>query len=742
MFALTALATFLASALLFSVQPLLGRSLLPLLGGVPAVWNTCMVFFQASVLLGCLWTHGVSQRSGRSPGLAPHAVLLVAAAASLPPTLSAGRAPSSGESPVAFVLIALAVRIGLPALALAASAPLFARWCSCRRRSGARDPYGLYAAGNAGALVALLAYPTLVEPTWGLAQQYRLWSWGFLAFVLLALAAGLGLRRGLPRQPTDAADALPDGDGFRSERSRQPSAGALRWMLLAAVPATCLLGVTQHLATDITSFPLLWVGPLALYLGSFVLAFGRWGPRATRLADAALPVALLAAVALLGVSQRGTVLLQVGVHGLAFALAAMACHGRLAACRPPPSRLTAYFLWVSLGGLLGGAFVALLAPVVFHGISEYPLALLALAVLRIDRTPDDARATARGSLGGDALQALAVAAAGWAGLVLSRGLQLPGLLLGMEPAAWVLLLPPLLVALLAMRRPRALAFSTAVLLALPWALGPAEQVLHRDRTFFGRHQVLRQPYGQGAFHQLVDGTTVHGVQYDSPPWADLPLSYYGSASPIADVFAALAAGGEPRRVAVVGLGVGSLALQGRPGWQMTFYEVDPAIAAIARDPALFTCLARSPAEVEVLLGDGRLGLEASPPARFDLIVLDAFSSESVPMHLLTVEAIRADLERLAPGGLLAFHVTNVSLSLAPVLAAAAERLGAVALARERSTLDDVELLMQQSASAWVVLARSRDDIDPQAFAGWSWLAPLPGRRAWTDDHASLLSALR
>jgi hypothetical protein len=727
MLILSALAVFLGSALLFAVQPMVGKRLLPLLGGTPGVWNACMVFFQAVLLVGYLWAHKATRRGGAAAGLPLHAVLLVAACVTLPLGLAEGSLPGADDAPVLWLLQILALMVGLPAVALAATAPMVQLWFSSSRHARAADPYFLYAASNVGSAASLLAFPLLLEPGLSMAAMERAWSWGFGAFATIVLALGVAVRRNPGPSVTSPEPAAPS-----QPRDR------LAWLGLSALPAALVLASTQHLTTDIASIPLLWIAPLALYLATYVVAFSRFGPRAMALADKAMPVVLLLAVSLMVLELRGSIALQAGAHLAALTAVGLLCHGKLAARRPPASGLTAYYFWLALGGVLGGSCVSLLAPVVFDRMLEYPLLLVAACFVREGAwSLEGGRRLLRDLVG-------PAAALGAAGLSTGWILDLPweAEALSLYATNWLAVALIMLAVLGLARRGRAFALALATLCFASPEVEDFGELLHRERTFFGMHEVWNQQSDAGSFHLFVNGTTTHGVQRWGEADEREPVSYYGHIGPMGEMMAAARAWGRPLDVAVLGLGAGAMALHGLPGWRMVFFEVDPAVAAIAQDPELFTCLAVSEAEIEVVVGDGRHELMARDDT-YDVIVLDAFSSDSVPLHVLTVEAMAGYMEHLRPGGFLIFNVSNDFLDMAQILAADAAELGLVTLGRSHFGLTEEQIERHHYASIWVVVTRSRDDIAPDHFGpGWGWITPEDHVKPWTDDFSSLISAMR
>jgi SAM-dependent methyltransferase len=694
-----ATAIFAGATLVFLVQPMVARMVLPLFGGSQAVWTTSMLFFQAVLLAGYGYAHASTRLLGPSRHPIVHAVVLVLAVAALP--IGRGLAPPPADaSPSLWLLGVLALTVGAPFFVVTTASPLLQHWLATSGHASGRDPYFLYAAGNAGSLIALLAYPFAVEPLLTLDQQARLWSIGYVLFALLCLSCLIVARRGRPLAQSAVLRARVPSLAWRTRA---------RWVAMALVPSSLMLGVTTHVSTNVASFPLLWVLPLAVYLLTFVVAFAR-RPLVTPWAAARilpLPTALVFAEMLGAVALPlpVTLLAQLLVLFFAGALA----HGRLAEERPAPERLTEFYFLLSLGGVLGGALNALVAPLVFDSVLEYPLALvLALAL----------RPGGRGRIV-DLVPVLA-----FSGCV-------AGLAVVQSDSAPHAVLAGAVVACLALgaRRPLWLTLSFACL-TLVVAAGSAG--LHTERTFFGVLHVVEQD-GE---RRLVHGTTLHGVERLAGPLAGEPLTYYGRSGPLGDVFSAY-----PRfdRVDAIGLGVGTVAAYGRPGQRLTFYELDPAIARVAGDPRFFTYLRDSRADVEIVLGDGRRTIGHVPDGTSDLVIVDAFSSDSVPVHLLTREALELYVRKLRPGGLIAFHVSNRHLELAPVVARAARALGLAAVDR----FDRAEGARgTRTPSQWLVIARSPERLEPLLErSGWR-IPKVSAGRVWTDDYSNVLSVVK
>jgi tetratricopeptide (TPR) repeat protein len=729
---------FVSAALLFVVQPMFAKMVLPLLGGAPAVWNTCLVFYQAFLLAGYLYAHLSLKWLGPRRQAAMHLVLLCLPWTVLPIGVSAGWLPPPGVFPVFWLWMLLSVSVGLPFLVVSASAPTLQAWFGQTEDPSAHDPYFLYAASNLGSLLALLGYPLLLESHLTLNEQAWAWAGGY--GLLMALIAGCALQ--LWRSPAAGATVIratvEDGGNELSARGLT-ARRRLRWLALSFVPSSLLLGVTTYISTDIAAIPLLWVIPLALYLFSFVLVFARRPIVSRSLMLRVEPYLTVAAVATLawhaGLSAQLAAIgsLQLG----AFFAIAMVCHGQLADDRPEGGQLTEFYLWMSFGGVLGGLFNALAAPLLFSDALEYPLMLVVACLLRPawPSTPRPGTAWPRAL----ALPAAVLLACGglagilrWQAVPMESGwADVPAVKLAIVLAAAA--------AAFCLRR-RALSFSVGVASLLAIGLGypsGVEHLLHKERSFFGVLRVADDPVWNA--HKLLHGSTCHGCQGLDPAARREPWTYYSRTGPLGQIFQALQTGRPLAEIGVLGLGAGSIAAYGQPGERITFYEIDPAVERIARDPRYFTYLADSRARIEVILGDARLSLAHGPSRQFDLLVLDVFSSDSVPIHLVTREAIRLYLQRLAERhGLLAIHVSSRYLDLAPILGRLAQDAGATALIRS----DTESAGLKKLGSLWIVMAQRPEDLAP--LAGNPAWQPLrsDGGRVWTDDFSDVLSAFR
>jgi SAM-dependent methyltransferase len=711
-------AVFLGAFLLFLVQPMFSRMALPLLGGTPAVWNTCMLFFQAALLGGYLYADvGARRLSVRAQAIV-HIALLALAAVVLPVAVR-GAPPVGGEPPIPWLLLRMAVTVGPPFFVLSATGPMLQRWFAHSGHGEAHNPYFLYAASNLGSMLALLGYPLVFERHLRLAEQSALWSAGYAALAVAVAACALGVRRGAAEASGEVAG---DADAAAEPISGRERAG---WVLLAFVPSGLMLSVTTFITTDVAPVPFFWVLPLSIYLLTFTLAFARRPPLKHEWMLQWQPTLLLAVVLLLLFAFLREPSYSVPLHLVGFFATAMVCHGELARRRPHARHLTEFYLWISVGGVLGGIFNVLVAPFVFPRMEEYALLLVVACLVRPAAQGTDRRTVRRTAL--------------MATPVLSIGLMLmehPELLhLSERMGRW---LPATLISIACLavaRFPFALAIGVGAALLVRSAGDYQEtDYILVKRSFFGRYTVVSSE--KGAYHALYHGSTLHGAQSRDPAQRRVPLTYYVHEGPLGQLFAGLPKSTRPRRVAVVGLGTGTAAAYARRGESWTFYEIDPGIERIARDPRYFTYLADSPALPRVVLGDARLSIANAPPAEYDLIVLDAFSSDAVPVHLLTSEALALYLRKLAPGGTVVYHLSNRYLDLEPVIGALAARHG---LAARVGSLEDAPL-RYEAESTWAAVARSPADLGSVATdPRWHTARRRDDVPAWTDDFSNLLS---
>jgi len=718
---------FLSAFLLFSVQPMFAKMVLPKLGGSASVWSVAMVFFQAMLLAGYGLAHLLTTRLGMAKAIGVHLMVCLAAALMLP----IGVPASWGAPPEHFTALWLiglfTVTVGLPFFAVSVNGPLLQSWFARTGHTHASDPYFLYGASNLGSFLALLAYPAVIEPWIGAQAQARLWAGGFL--VLVALIAGLG---------AVTLRVAPAGAGLLARVAAKPIAlpRRARWVFLAFVPSALLVAVTAHISTDIAAVPFLWVLPLSLFLATFVVVFQRRPLLAHGRMLALQPflmAAVVASTALPILPMPARVVLELA----AFFVATMVAHGELAADRPEAENLTAFYLWMSFGGVLGGMFSGLLAPALFSSIAEYPILLVAALACRPGlRRPRLAalRSAAPWVVGAAAVFALPVA------------LHLP--LGGLTDASMFALVAAAALVVIMARGddPRLLGTFAATIFAAT-AFAPGLTEVASVRSFYGVHRVADSADGQ--FRFLFHGTTIHGAErirdtagrpIEGRP---RPSTYYWFGSPLGQAVEAAreAAGGRLAHVAAIGLGTGSLACHARAGEDWTFFEIDPEVVAIARDPAKFRFLSACAPDQKIVLGDGRLTLADAGLAPADLLVVDAFSSDSIPVHLLTREALRLYRDHLAPHGVVALHLSNRHMELLRVAAALGQAEGFSVWTRVGRP-DEAGRAEHDGASAVAVLARDARDVASLANdPGWQRRSPETRVAAWTDDHADVLDAI-
>ena len=850
-----AVTLFLSASLLFMVQPMVGKMVLPLLGGSPAVWNACMVFFQALLLLGYLYSHWLSTRfepkrqwlihmAVLTVPLGVMAVSAVVGGKHTPIAIAESLAPSGDSSPIVSVMALLSVAIGIPFFVASTSAPLLQKWFAYTGHPSARDPYFLYAASNAGSLIFLLGYPLFIEPYLRTVGQTWVWASGFAILVGLIFMCGKAAMNPIGVPP--AAAKLPTGgkapanEKVAAQKTAEPPPFVeaaptwqrkVKWVALAFVPSSLMLGVTFHMTTDIASIPLLWVIPLALYLITFIIVFGNrsvfrlvvagfvtvlgaFGIVGKELRTAQddedlfrmllgnlAPVAILLLVFLMisGVTPGTGISLL--LHLGTFFFAALMCHYELARDRPGVKYLTEFFLLMSVGGVLGGLFNSIIAPLVFPLAYEYPVALIVACMLVPKLTVQEEQGLVdKGLILGSALSlAGGGAPIAYLGRLFFRQLDrnqriaiildivipvivglgfwlltsvLPEQNWFIRAAEWLtttstlapetirvilLFAVPVMVCFFFVDRPLRFALSVGVILGSATFKDEGRGVIHTERSFFGILKVEQY----GVFTRLVHGTTLHGTQIheyylvraDAPvpfgsfsPWDVLalegaiatwdpkqePLTYYHRTGPVGAMFHELRTrknGADAKtHVAMIGLGTGSVSCYALPGQKLTFYEIDPAVKHLVADTDQYftyvTDARNRGAELDFRMGDARLKIKEDTDRKYSLLLVDAFSSDSIPIHLLTTEAVQLYFDRMTDDGILALHISNKFVRLEPVVAKIAQELGVEA----RAWNDDGERRPGKTASSWVVLARKKEDL--------GWLYSPFGDLAVDVEHST------
>lgn len=723
-------AIFTSALLLFSVQPLFTKMVLPRLGGSPAVWSVAMVFFQSLLLGGYAYAHYLMTIQNKAVPVVIHLMLLVAALFTLPLSIASGWGdpPTSGY---AFWLLGLfAASIGLPFFALAANNPMLQAWFVRTGHPDGPDPYFLYASSNIGSFLALLSYPVLLEPMFSLRTQNVIWTAGYGLLILLIAACGVLLLR----SPAMSVTAVQNSEGDAPTPTWPTRA---RWIFLAAVPSGLLVAVTAHISTDVAAAPLLWVLPLSLYLLTWVLVFQSRPLLPHEWILKLQPLAIAGVMILLVIGGEQNLLLTLGGHQLCFFIIAMACHGELARTRPAAQYLTGFYVALSFGGMVGGLFAGLIAPYVFSWIAEYPI-LLALSALCRPRETSPIRA-------GFWLWAVAALAAMTLIAISYRAGAMTAFL--ETNRVWVVtsvaVTAMVLAVLLKIDRWK-LASLVALGLVLIRVYPADDGRVETIRSFFGVHKIVVTPNGQ--YHVLMHGTTIHGAEKfqedDGSPVSGRPeaISYYHKDGGIGQAIAAIRARkGGPIRVAVIGLGTGTLACQSEPGEDWTFFEIDQSMVDTARDPKYFTFIQSCDPDMKPIIGDARLTFAKEKDGTYDLIIVDAYSSDAIPIHLATEEAMEIYKSKLAPQGAVLMHVSNRHLELASVVVGIAEENDLKSWVYNEDTGRDAEYIFTTE-----VVISARDDADIGSLASnpkWTLTEATEGQRVWTDDYSNVLGAV-
>ena len=744
-----AVTLFVSATLLFACQPMVARMIVPLLGGAPQVWILCSLCFQALVLGGYFYAHMVSSRLKVRAQVVLQLVLLVTAFFVLPIVVDERLVEKLTDKNLSLGLLVVLLRsVGLPFFVLSTTSPLLQRWFA---ELGETDPYHLYAASNAGSMVALLGYPFAIEPFLSLKRQSHLLHVAFAGYaILVVVCAVTALRKKHPKSidATPPPPGVADVEAVAVPLSEHPPSvpqslwrERLVWLALAFAPSSLLLGATEFVTTDLASVPLLWVVPLALYLASFIVAFAK--KQVIEPASFSRILALLAA--LVAVSKLAEIhdsaWLMVLLHLLLLFIASVVCHRALALRRPHHTRLTEFYLLLSLGGVLGGAFNGLVAPVVFNDLFEYPIAiaLVCLARVAIDKSVDD---TSRKR---DVAFGLGLTFVTFVLVKIGEYTHTPSKL----GALWMYTLP-VLFSFAWSKRPIRYAVALGGILLVGTAHGGLTgNTIHRERDFFGVLKVKLD--SKARFLLLVSGSTLHGAQTINPKSKKLPLTYYYPTGPVGDVLGPLpdreatapeAPASTPCRVGVIGLGVGSLAAYAKPGDTWTFFELNPRVVDIAKKYFSYLSDVPSTTSVTIETGDARLRLKEGGAARFDLLVLDAFSSDAIPIHLVTREALAIYRRALVPGGMLLAHISNRHVLLEPIFAALAADAHLLAAGRDELHVD-TEREAEKSSSHWVCLSDDYEALEAIVVKNKEWrhLPPPANQTVWTDDFANVLAAM-
>jgi spermidine synthase len=713
------------------------KMILPMLGGAPSVWNTCIVFYQALLLAGYIYAHVTTRWLGVRWQAMLHLGLLLLVFITLPIHMAKSWTPPVATNPTLWLFLLLLVSVGLPFFALSATAPLLQKWFATTHHPSAKDPYFLYSASNLGSMIGLLGYPILLEAYLSVSAQTKTWT--FFYWILAGLISVCAIivfrssRTGM-QEPNSGTMPRSKADISVGLRANQ----RIRWVLLAFAPSSLLLGVTNYITTDIAQVPLLWIIPLAIYLITFILVFAPKPIFSHQLMLRAQPFLLIP----LGILfywgfTRVVAWPFIPFHLLAFFVIAMVCHGEIAYSRPPTQYLTEFYLWISVGGILGGLFNVLAAPLIFNTFAEFPLMIVLACLLRPSLDTSDRKSYEPWLDIGLPLATAIIL--GISGIGVRYFMRLEYLSESLKVVV-IIFVSSLIGALCFSFRNRPVRFGLGIggmiLVGFLWMSD--QQVLYKERNFFGTLRVLYE--SEGDYHLLFHGTTLHGAQSLNPVRQREPLTYYHKTGPLGQIFEISSMNPANDRIAIIGLGVGTAACYAKSGQDWTFYEIDPAVERIARDTRYFTFLYDCPAKINVVLGDARLSMVKRPDFNYDLIVLDAFSSDAIPVHLITREAIKLYLNRLAEDGILAFHISNRYLNLKTVLGDLAHDVNLACLVQEDMELSETEEKEKKAPSTWVVMARRTSDLG-KLVDDYRW-RPLPGRtgvRLWTDDFSNILS---
>ncbi len=720
-----------SAALLFWIQPLIAKTLLPLWGGTPAVWNTCLLFFQTMLLLGYVYALASSRWLNLWAQAAVHVLLLMLIALYL--FLSPFHGPVltglQQRNPTLGVLETLLFSIGLPFFIISASNPLLQSWFSRLQHHRAVDPYFLFAASNAGSFIALIAFPLLLEPSVGLGEQYKLWRGGFVVLFILIGVIAVSLK------PATSYKAVTNSISENVPIDSLSVWRRLRWLALAFAPSSLMLGVTTYITSDVAAVPLLWVIPLALYLVSFVLAFTNKQFASAASLSRLMFVGALVVILILSTGATEPAWLLILANLAFFFVAAYMCHRQLANDRPSTSHLAEYYLWIAIGGALGSGLHVLIAPILFTSILEYPLAIVIACILQQQAGKDRIDEQKTNYL--DVLYPLIL-------FVVTVGLAMLVPYLRSNSSTIKLLIVPgiplILINHFFRQRPMRFALGLCgVLLASLYFAGDTGRTIHVARNFFGTIRVTTDLSGK--VNSFYSGNTVHGRQFVDPSRRCEPLSYHHEYGPLGQVMAVFNAYPANSHVGVVGLGVGAMAAYSKPNQQWTFYEINPDVISTARNSQYFTYLQNcASGSMNVVEGDARLNLQNAPVGYYGLLVLDAFSSDAIPVHLVTQQALDLYLSKLATGGILVFHASSRSLNLNPILADLAASRNLLCIGFDDTKPSSIE---GKDPSQWVVMARSAPEISYLSInSQWKPLSGRKGARVWSDDFSNIFRAIK
>ncbi|XSG74359.1 spermidine synthase [Herpetosiphon llansteffanensis] len=717
---LFALTIFTSASLLFVIQPMFARMALPLLGGAPSVWNTALVFYQTVLLLGYGYSHLLTKYFKPRQQVLIHCGLLLTPLLVLPIAIPAGWQAPTTDFPIAWLLSLFAVALGLPFFVVSASSPLLQAWFGNSEQN--RNPYVLYAMSNVGSMLALLAYPLIIEPNTSLKLQSDGWRWGYVLLVLLFIGCGIRVWQ-----------RAPQGVSSTTSQSSSPITWQrrIKWIAWSAVPSSLLVSVTTYITTDIVAMPLLWVIPLALYLLTFIFVFANKVLISKQALVWLMPILVMLVILTIITGANSPILLLLILHLATLFIVTMVLHQQLADDRPEPQKLTEFYLLMSLGGVIGGIFNGLIAPLIFDSVWEYPLMLCLGLMLAPWRKP---KPTNRQEWLKSMYKPGLI-------IILSIGLVLLLKAFNYEEQTIgyaILFSVTMLLAYSQSRNPVSFGVSIGGFFAVVSLIGFTQSTLvYQERSFFGVNRIIEV---NQRFNILMHGTTLHGMQFLDPALSKRPLTYYGLNGPLNEIFQVANQQTTPKNVGVVGLGSGAAACYAQPQDTWKYFEIDPVVIEIAQNPKFFSYLSQCTPQAPVIVGDARISLAAETKP-FDLLIMDAYSSDAIPTHLVTVEALELYLSKLKPEGIIAFHISNRYLNLEPVLHDLAEKLGLLALVHEYNTAEDV-LEQGNNSTKWVIFTKNQAFY--QQFIDqyqWRSLQNRPNDRLWTDDYSSIITTL-
>ncbi len=720
---------FVSATLMFVLQPLFGKTLLPYLGGTPAVWNTCMVFYQTVLFLGYLYAHYLSSRLNQHRQIQIHAIVIIVSLIALPLALPDNTVPPTDSDPTLWLMWTLLLAIGLPFFIVSTTSPLLQKWFSQTGHHTSEDPYYLYAASNVGSMMALLSYPFLIEPNIGLIEQRNFWSIGYGILCVLILGCAYTLWRSQKTMSGAVVSHVTDEAEITAELSWKTK---LHWLALAFVPSSLLLGLTNFISTDIASAPLLWIIPLVLYLLTFILVFSKWADKIHPYMLLLQPVVLLPFLAFSFIDPAAIPFwLNLIIHLIAFFLAVMVCHGELAKNRPHTKHLTTFYLIMSFAGMLGGMFNTFVAPFIFNAVYEYPIMIIAALLLRPGVKTQ--------KLGLQILFPIILLCLGL-GIYFFSGSLSQAMIYGATNT--LILLAG--VSYTFRSNPVTLSLLSAVILFFTLGIQHLmSNTLYQERSFFGvfsvRESVLLDENNRPEkYHELFHGTTKHGAQRLAAHLQTTPLTYYSRQGPMGQLFKVYDGQNQNWDIGAVGLGAGALVCYAKKLQQWTLYEIDPLVIDIANNPKYFSYLKLCSINSKTIVGDARLSLAHEKDQKFDLLIMDAFSSDSVPTHLLTREAIELYFAKLKPDGILAFHITNRHLALKKVISDHAKQMKLSALIQEFKPQKKIPLVI---ATDWVVMAKKAETLAPlrqSRLGNWQKLPLYFDMKPWTDDFTNII----